>query len=313
MEYKDYYKILGVDKNATEEEIRRAYRKLATKYHPDKNPGDKNAESKFKEINEAKQVLSDPEKRKLYDKFGADWKHYKDTDEKGGFDWSKYASENRGQDRTYYYQSREGFENIFDHEGFSDFFQTLFGKGFRGTQNKTSRIRKGEDLYSAITISLEEAFHGTSRLIKFQNQKIKLKIQAGIPDQHVLRLAGKGTAGNNNSPPGDLYITVKIASHLRFTRDDINLYHDLPIDIYTAILGGDVEISTFNGKVKVNIPSGTQNGKLLRLKGQGMPVYNNNNKGDLYVKVIIQIPENLTKEEYDLFKKLKEMRKTTSG
>jgi curved DNA-binding protein len=309
MDYKDYYKILGIGKNATTDEIRKAYRKLATKYHPDKNPGDKNAEAKFKEINEAKQVLSDPEKRKMYDKFGADWKHYKDTGERGDFDWSKYPRQDSGQERTYYYQGRGDFDDIFGNEGFSDFFQTLFGKGFRGSQTGYSRIQRGEDLRSELSITLEEAYHGTSRIFELQNQKIKLNIKPGIADNQILKLAGKGAPGYNNNPSGDLYITVKITPNNRFRREGTNLYYDLLIDIYKAILGGKVVVPTLAGRIKVDVPRGTQNGKLLRLNGQGMPISNDNKKGDLFVKVLVQIPVNLTNKEYEMFKKLKDMRK----
>ena len=309
MEYKDYYKILGVEKNATADEIRKAYRKLATKYHPDKNPGDKNAETKFKEINEAKQVLSDSEKRKLFDKFGADWKHYKDAGEKGDFDWSKYTRQDEGQGQTYYYQSSGNFEDIFGGEGFSDFFQTLFGRGFRASQPGYSRIQKGEDLRGEITISLEEAFQGTSRLFELQNEKIKLNIKPGIENNQKLRLAGKGVPGHNGRPTGDLFVTVKITPHNRFYRQGNNLYQDLSVDLYTAILGGQVVVPTLGGRIKVDIPRGTQNGKLLRLSGQGMPDYNNRSKGDLFLKVFVQIPESLSKEEYDMYKKLKKMSK----
>ena len=310
MEYKDYYTILGVDKNATTDEIRKAYRKLATKYHPDKNPDDKSAETKFKEINEAKQVLSDPEKRKLYDKFGADWKHYKDAGEKGDFDWSKYARQDRGSGQTYYYKSSGNFDDIFAGEGFSDFFQTLFGGGFSRSHTQYPNFQKGEDLQAELTISLDEAYSGTTRFFELQNQKIKLNIKPGIENNQKLKLAGKGAPGSNGRPSGDLIITVKITPHHRYTREGKNLYQDLPLDIYTAILGGNVVVPTLKGKIKVDIPPGTQNGKLLRLGGQGMPDFNNKSRGDLILKVIIQIPESLSDEEYDLFKKLKEMKKS---
>ncbi len=310
MEYKDYYSILGVSKSATTDEIRKAYRKLATKYHPDKNPDDKNAEAKFKEINEAKQVLSDPDKRKLYDKFGADWKHYKDTGEKGDFDWSKYARHDGNTGHTYYYQSSGNFDDIFGSEGFSDFFQTLFGRDFRGSQAAYPRAKRGTDLNTEITISLEEAFRGTSRIFEVQNQKIKLNIRPGIVNNQKLRLAGKGVPGQNGRPAGDLYINVKISPHPRFSREAKNLYQDLPVDIYTAILGGKVEVHTLGGQIKVNIPRGTQNGKLLRLSGQGFPSENSRSKGDLFLRVQLQIPETLSSEEYELFKKLQKMRKS---
>ena len=310
MEYKDYYKILGLGKNATADDIKKAYRKLATKYHPDKNPGDINAETRFKEINEAKQVLSDPEKRKLYDKFGADWKHYKDAGEKSDFDWSKYTRQEGAPGHTYYYQRNGNLDDIFGSEGFSDFFQTLFGRGFRGSRVEHPRIQRGKDLHAEITISLEEAFHGTSRMFELQKQKIKLNIKSGIENNQRLRLAGKGEPGNNGHPAGDLYITVKIAPHPRFSREGKNLYQELPVDIYTAILGGKLDVQTLGGHIKVNIPRGTQNGKLLRLSGQGIPAYNKGAKGDLFLRIQLQIPESLSSEEYEMFKKLQKKRKS---
>ncbi|MFQ5709895.1 MAG: DnaJ domain-containing protein, partial [bacterium] len=193
MEYKDYYKILGVGKNASVDEIKKAYRKLAAKYHPDKNPGDKVAEQKFKDINEAKEVLTDPEKRKLYDRFGTDWKRYKEAGA-GDFDWSKYAHQGGG--RTYTYHRTGDFSDFFGGEGFSDFFETLFGGGggFRTRRTRSTAV-KGQDLKADITISLEEAFQGTARQISLDGQSIKLKIQPGIRDGQQLRLTGKGSPG----------------------------------------------------------------------------------------------------------------------
>lgn len=308
MEFKDYYALLGIRKNASTEEIRKAYRRLATKYHPDKNPGDKTAENKFKEINEAKEVLTDPKKRKLYDQFGKDWKHYQAAGAKGDFDWSKYARPSGG--KTYTYQSDAGdFGDLFGSSGFSDFFETLFGgRTASYQQNRSSRI-KGQDRNADITISLEEAYHGTKRRISLNGQTINLNIKPGIQDGQRLRLGGKGSPGRGGGATGDLFLTIKTAHHSRFQRQGNDLYITVQVDLYTAILGGKVEVSTLNDNIKIDIPKETKNGKTLRLKGMGMPLYNHPGQyGDLYVKISVTIPDNLSKKERDLFQQLRELR-----
>lgn len=316
MEYKDYYDILGVSKNATEEEIKKAYRRLANKYHPDKNPGDKSAEEKFKEINEAKEVLTDPEKRKLYDQFGKDWKHYKNAGAQGDFDWSKYTGQ-PGGGRTYYYSSGDfgDVEDLFGGGGFSDFFEMLFGNR-GGTRTRTGRTRtqrtgfRGQDYTAELNITLEEAYHGTTRQITVDGQNIKLNIKPGVRDGQKLKLSGKGGAGANGGAKGDLYITIRVADHPRFRREGDDLYTDIDVDLYTAVLGGKAEVQTFKGKVKVDIPRGTQNGKVLKLKGMGMPVYNQKSAfGDLYVRINVQLPRHLSKKEIALFEQLRDLRK----
>jgi curved DNA-binding protein len=308
MTYKDYYKDLGVGKNATPAEIKKAYRALANRYHPDKAKGDKAAEEKFKEINEANEVLSDPVKRKKYDQFGADWKHYEEAGaQPGGFDWSKYASGGGGQTHR---TSTQGSETMFTDEGVGDLFEMLFGQHSGQRPGRRSVVIKGEDLETETTLSLEEAYHGTTRFIKLNGQTIKVTINPGVADQQMLRIAGKGGSGSSGGANGDLYLTVKIAPHPEYHRKGNDLHLDLPVELYTALLGGKTHIKTLKGKVTVNIPKGTPNGKELRLRGLGMPVYAKNNKfGNLFVKVDTVLPENLSQEETELFGKLAALRK----
>ncbi|MGA2624884.1 MAG: J domain-containing protein [Bacteroidota bacterium] len=308
MTYKDYYKELGVEKTATPAEIKKAYRMLANKYHPDKAKGDKAAEEKFKDINEANEVLSDPVKRKKYDQFGADWKHYEEAGaQPGGFDWSKYASGRGGQTHRTGTQEPDG---MFNDEGVNDLFEMLFGQRSGRQRGRPGVVIKGEDLEAETTLSLEEAYHGTARLLRLNGQTIKVTIKPGIADQQTLRIAGKGGRGLSGGPNGDLYLTVKIAPHPVFHRKGNDLHRDLPVDLYTAVLGGKTQIKTLKGNVTVNIPKGTTNGKELRLRGLGMPVYPKKNEfGNLLVKVDILLPEHLSEEEIDLFTKLAALRK----
>src|SRR5450759_1563163 len=308
MIYKDYYKDLGVGKTATPGEIKKAYRTLANKYHPDKAKGDKAAEDKFKDINEANEVLSDPVKRKKYDQFGADWKHYEEAGaQPGGFDWSKYASGRGGQ--THRTSTNES-DATFTDESVNDLFETLFGQHRGQRRGRRSVAIKGEDLETETTLSLEEAYHGTTRLIQLYGQTIKVTIKPGVADRQMLRIAGKGGGGLSGGPNGDLYLTVKIAPHPEFHRSGNDLHRDLPVELYTALLGGKTQIKTLKGKVTVNIPKGTPNGKELSLRGLGMPLYAKKNEfGNLLVKVDIVLPEHLSEEEIDLFGTLAALRK----
>jgi len=308
MTYKDYYKDLGVGKTATPAEIKKAYRTLANKYHPDKTKGDKAAEEKFKDINEANEVLSDPVKRKKYDQFGADWKHYEEAGaQPGGFDWSKYASGSGGQSHR---TDTHGSDGMFNDEGVNDLFEMLFGQRSGQRRGRAGVVIKGEDLETETTLSLEEAYHGTARLIQLNGQTIKVTIKPGVADRQMLRIAGKGGGGLSGGPNGDLYLTVRIAPHPEFRRKGNNLHCDLPVDLYSAVLGGKIQIGTLKGKVTVNIPKGTPNGKEFRLRGLGMPVYAKKNEfGNLLVKVDIVLPEHLGEKEIDLFTKLAALRK----
>jgi curved DNA-binding protein len=311
LEYKDYYSTLGVNKNASQDEIKKAYRKLALKYHPDRTKGDKAAEQKFKEINEANEVLSDPEKRKKYDMLGDQWRYYQQQGAEGDFDWSRF-SHRPGTSGTFY-QYEGDIGDIFGSSGYSDFFEMLFGKEFGGTRRRSRTPRttslKGQDYSTEMEITLEEAYKGSSRMFRVNNQSIKLKIKPGIPDGHVLKIPGKGSPGLNSGQAGDLLIKIKIINDPVFERKGDDLYADLKIDLYTSVLGGKAQFKSFKGNVKVDIPKGTPNGKTLRLQKLGMPKYDKPTEyGDLYLKTHIQIPTNLSEKELKLFKELQKIR-----
>ncbi len=307
MTYKDYYKDLGVPKTATSAEIKKAFRALAKKYHPDKTNGNKSAEEKFKIISEANEVLSDPVKRKKYDEFGADWKHYEDTGaQPGGFDWSKY---DRGRGEQAQRPNSQEQDTMFEDEGVNDLFETLFGQRNGKRRGRRSVAVKGNDFQTEAMLTLEEAYSGTVRLIHIHGQTIKVNIKPGVEDQQQLRVAGKGGIGVNGGANGDLFLKIVISSHKEFLRKGNDLHHILPVELYTAILGGKTQIKTLKGDVSVTIPKGTVNGKELRLRGLGMPIYGKKNEfGDLLVKVNILLPETLSEEEVDLFKKLASLR-----
>ncbi len=303
MNYKDYYKILGVSKNATQDEIKKAYRKLAVKYHPDKNPNDKKAEDRFKEIGEAFEVLKDPEKRKKYDHLGANWKQYQNADPGGGYNYSRRSS---------------GAESFFSDGSFfggggdfSDFFNAFFGDmggGFQRTRPQPT-AQKGNDLKATMEITLNEAYHGASRILNVDGKKLRISTKPGAYHGQELRIKGKGSQGVNGGPRGDIYINIKVTPNSTFTRNGNDLLTDVKVDLYTAILGGKIEIPTLTGKINISIPKGTQNGRKMRVKGKGMPVYGKDGAyGDLIVNIYVEIPQNLTAEEVKLFEKLKKTR-----
>lgn len=311
MEYKDYYKILGVDKTASQDEIKKAFRKLALKYHPDKTKGDKSAEEKFKEVNEANEVLSDTEKRKKYDQLGESYQYYQQYGNQGqGFDWSQYANAGGGQ-RSYTFSG--DFEDFFGGSGYSDFFDMLFGGGFGGTQKKRKGGRsmqsRGSDYQAEMDITLEEAYSGTTRVFKHNNQSIKLNIKPGIPNGHLLKIPGRGGQGRGGGQAGDLLIKINILKHNIFERRGNDLYANLTVDLYTAVLGGKIQFKTLKGTIKIDVAKESEFGKTLRLQKLGMPVYNTSNQfGDLYLKLDVQIPKNLSAKEIKLFNDLQKLR-----
>ncbi len=294
MDYKDYYKIIGLPKTASQEDIKKAYRKLAVKYHPDKNPGDKKAEERFKEINEAHEVLGDPAKRKKYDELGENWKY---DQANGGFGGA------RGQQGGFNASDFAGNEG-----NFSDFFESIFGQsggGFGNSRRRNSAPAKGEDFTAEATISLMEAFHGTSRQMELTAQKLNIKVKPGIADGQVLRLRGKGGPSRNGGPSGDIFITIHVQADSKFERKGNDLYFDCPLDVYTAVLGGKLPVQTIDKVLNISIPAGTDSNKTFRLKGTGMPVYDMaDQRGDSYVRVVITVPRQLSEEEKKLFTQL---------
>ncbi len=301
MNYKDYYKILGVAKSASQEEIKKAFRKLAVKHHPDKNPGDKKAEEKFKEVNEANAVLSDPEKRKKYDQLGENWNQYQQRGgDAGGFDWNQYAQGHRG--KTQYSQ-----EDVFGNEGhFSDFFESIFGSGFGGSQQRRTTLRRrGEDIDAQMEVTLEEAMQGATKQVSINGQKINLKLKPGIHEGQVLRMKGKGGAGMNGGENGDLLIVTHIAKHPRYELKGNDLHFEQPVDVYIAVLGGKITVKVFDKTIKMDIPAGTDSGKVFRLKGMGISDDDKKGvSGDAFLKIMIHVPKNLSKHEKELFQQL---------
>jgi molecular chaperone DnaJ/curved DNA-binding protein len=338
MDYRDYYKVLGVARDAAEKDIRAAYRKLARQYHPDVNPGNADAESRFKEINEAYQVLSDPEKRQKYDRFGRDWERYQQTAATGRQepDFARWYTGDPSRVRV----EREAS----DGGGFSDFFRVLFGNqsGPRGAAPSASRVRteRGADMEQEVEVSLEEAFHGATRTLQFDSQtdcpecggvgiqqsrlcetcrgrgvvadrrRLEVRIPPGVYDGARVRLAGKGSPGVGGAPAGDLYLRVRLAPQSTFEQQGADVHARVPSDLYTLLLGGEVEVPTPSGrKVALTVPPGTDNGKVFRLRGQGMPVLGNPSKrGDLYVAVEARLPNGLSDREKELFRELREIR-----
>lgn len=291
MEFIDYYKVLGIDKNASDEDIKKAYRKLARKLHPDLNPNDKAAHQKFQQVNEANEVLSDPEKRKKYDTYGKDWQH---ADQ---FEQQKHS---RGQS-----QYRGGQQFYEEGEGdFSSFFESMFGGGGSGGRSRQTKFR-GQDYNAELKLNLTDALHTHQQTLTVNGKNIRITIPAGIENGQVIKLKGYGAPGVNGGPAGDLYITFSIAHHPRFKRLKNDLYTTVKIDLYAALLGGDTIIETLNGKVKLPVKPETQPGTKIRLKGKGLPVYKKEGEfGDLYVTFEVELPTNLTEEQKKLFTEL---------
>ncbi len=306
MEYKNYYSILSVEKHATDKEIKQAYRRLARKHHPDVNPNDKSAQERFKEINEAYDVLSDPDKRRKYDSLGANWRSYEQfqrAGDQGPFQWGTYRT-----------VTPEELENLFGANdfGFSDFFRTFFGGGFETAGTRT-RARRGQDVEQALEISLEEAYRGSARIVQKDGRRLEIKIPAGVKTGSRLRFAGEGMPGIGGGTPGDLYFQIQVTPHPTFDRREDDLYCEAPVDLYTAILGGEATVATLKGQGVLKIPAGTQTGKTFRLTGQGMPKLNQPGKfGDMYASARVVLPENLSTQEKELVEKLAKLHKAKS-
>jgi curved DNA-binding protein len=334
MEYKDYYDVLGVDRDATQDEIQKAFRRLARKHHPDVNPGDEGAEERFKTINEAYQVLSDPEKRAKYDQLGQQWKQHQQA---GGrpedFNWSQWTSRTPGgQGRGYTTRrvSPEEFEQMFGGGlgGFSDFFETLFGgmggaapgsgnvqgrspyQTYRGRQRQ--QPARNLDLEMPLEISLEEAFHGTNRILQKSNgSKINARVPPGVKTGSRVRLKGQGrSAGMGRNQRGDLYLEITVAPHPTYERKGDDLYVDAEVDLYTMVLGGDQEVASLDKTVRLDIPPLTDNNTVFRLRNLGMPrLKNPDQRGDLFVRAQVKLPDSLSRREKELFQKLRDMQR----
>jgi len=311
MDYKDYYKILGVSKDASQEEIKKAYRKLAVKHHPDKNPGDKRAEERFKELSEAYEVLRNPEKREKYDQLGSNWKQFENAGA-GGFDYRGFGKGSR-DGGTFHFRGNMGdIGDLFNEPegGFSEFFNAFFGNthGNRSGFRSQGGPLKGNDLRAEMEISLSEAYHGTSRILSVNGQKLRVTIKPGAYDGQELRIKGKGGQGINGGDSGDIFIKVKLSQDINQVREGNDLVRKIDVDLYTAVLGGKIEVHTLSGKLSVKIPQGAQNGQKLRLQGKGMPVYEKPGKyGDMYIQLNILIPKKLSEKQKKLFNELKEL------
>jgi curved DNA-binding protein len=304
MEFIDYYKVLGLDKSATAADIKKAYRKLARKLHPDLNPNDKTAQEKFQQINEANEVLSDPEKRKKYDQYGKDWEHADAFEAQKQQQQQSGGGFNRG--RTY--TSNQGY----DDSQFSDFFESMFGGGGfsgGGSRRQTTQF-KGQDLSATLRLNLTDTLENQKQTISIGDKKIRLTIPAGVEDGQTIKIKGYGGEGMNGGPKGDLLITFEIFNNTGYKRLESDLYATEEISLYTALLGGELTVETLTGRVKLNVKPETQNDTKVKLKGKGLPKYKKENQhGDLYITYKIVLPKNLSEKEKELFTELSKLRK----
>ncbi len=330
MEYKDYYKILKVARNASEKEIRKAYRSLAREFHPDRNPGDLEAEERFKEINEAHDVLADKDKRRKYDVMGSQWQHWQQMGgNPGDFDFSQWFSPgSRRRSGAQYADLNDIFGESGGSGGFSDFFQAVFGgaqgqpRGRRGQaqpfgqraqpfgQRGPGGARRGQDFEQPVEITLEEAYTGASRALETNDGRLEVKIPAGVHAGSRVRVSGKGGKGFGGAPDGHMFLRIQVQPHDTFERKGDDLSCEVPVDLYTAVLGGEVRVPTLGSTVKLRIPPETQPGRSFRLRGQGMPLLRDaDRRGDLFARVNIVLPRRLSDEEKELFQVLAALRK----
>jgi curved DNA-binding protein len=304
MAYTDYYKILGISKTASEEDIKKAYRKLARKLHPDLNPKDKEANKKFQQINEANEVLSDPEKRKKYDQYGENWENaeqFEKARQSGAYSGERGSGQSGNP-----FSAFDGRE--FGDGQYSDFFEQMFGSGARSSNAGGTRFR-GQDYQAELHLSLRDAVKTHTQTLTVNGKNIRITIPAGVEDGQVIRLKNHGAPGVNGGPNGDLYITFRIAPDPDFKRVGNDLYITLNLDLYTAVLGGEVMVDTLDGKIKLKVKPETQNGTKARLKSKGFPVYKHENSfGDLFVTYNILIPQHLTERQKELFNELSKMK-----
>ena len=298
MAFIDYYKILGIDKSASTSDIKKAYRKLARKYHPDLNPSDKEAEKKFKEINEANEVLSNSENRKKYDEHGKDWKHAEE------FEKAKQ------QQQQYQGSGQQSPFGDFGGGDYSDFFESMFGGRSTSRARTSGGVKfRGQDFNAELQLNLKEVFTTHKRTLTVNGKNIRLTIPAGVKNGQIIKIKGHGGEGVNGGPKGDLNITFSIINNTNFKLDNDNLHTTVDLDLYKAILGGEITIPTFDGKAKLKIAPETQNGVKVKLKGKGFPIYKKEGEfGDLYITYMIEMPKDLTEKEKELFRELAKLR-----
>ena len=301
MEFIDYYKILGVDKNATQDQLKSAYRKLARKLHPDLNPDDKQAHEKFQQLNEANAVLSDPEKRKKYDKYGKDWENGEEYEKYKQSQQTQYSS--RGNGSAYSGAS-------FNADDFSDFFGSMFGnQGNSGRRGGSTRFR-GQDYNTELKLTLEEAYRTHKQTFTVNGKNIRITVNAGVENGQTIKLNGQGAAGSNGGPNGDLYITFVVTDTPQFKRLGNDLYATKEIDLYTAVLGGELQFDTLDNTIKLKVAAGTQSGTKIRVKGKGFPIYKSEGQyGDLYITYQVTIPTDLNEKQKELFTELSKISK----
>ncbi|MBK8566342.1 MAG: J domain-containing protein [Saprospiraceae bacterium] len=296
MAFIDYYKIMGVEKGASEDDIKKAYRKLARKYHPDLNPNDKASEQKFKEVNEANEVLSNAENRAKYDKYGKDWQHAEAFEQAN--------QQQQRQQRSYQQDASGGFAD----SDYSDFFEQMFG-GSAGRGSRQQVKFRGQDYQAELRLDLKDVYTTHKRTLTVNGKNIRLTIPAGVQDGQVIRIKGQGGEGVNGGPNGDLILSFSIENNTKFKLDGDNLYATVDLDLYLALLGGEIMVDTFDGKVKLKIKPETQSGTKVKLKGKGFPVYKQEGEfGDLYLTFQLKIPTNLTEKEKELFAELSKLR-----
>lgn len=295
MSFIDYYKILGITKTASEGDIKKAYRKLARKYHPDLNPNDKIAEKKFKEINEANEVLSNPENRKKYDQYGEHWQHAEEYEK---------AKQHQRSQRSY-----QGASGGYSEEDFSDFFENMFG-GRASSSGRARQVKfRGQDFNAELQLNIEDVYTTHKRTLTVNNKNIRITIPAGVENGQIIKIKGHGGKGVNGGPNGDLFIQFSIVNHSKFRRDKENLHLTVDLDLYKALLGGEITVNTFDGKVKLKIKPETQNGTKVKLKGKGFPKYKKEDQfGDLYITYNIKLPNKLSNKEKELIKQLQTQR-----
>lgn len=302
MEFIDYYKILGIDKKASDKDVKKAYRKLARKYHPDLNPDDKVAETKFKQINEANEVLSNPENRKKYDKYGKDWQHADQLDEQA----KQRQQHQQGGGNPFGGGGGSFGGGNYSEEDFSDFFGSMFGGAGGGGGGRSF---KGQDFNAELNLDLKDVYETHKRTLTINGKNIRLTIPAGVANGQSIKIKGQGGEGANGAPKGDLYIKFNIANHSHFKRDKNNLYSNVDVDLYTAVLGGEVVVKTFDSKVKLKVKPGTQNGTKAKLKGKGFPVYKKEGSfGDLYITYNVKVPTTLSEKQKELFEELAKLK-----